>query len=388
MTSNKNNIKIKKGQDQLKVAIVHDFLLYMGGAERVLHDIANMFPNAPIYTLLYDKDRIGAQFSDRDIRTSFLQKWPKWLKKHYRWLMPFFGTAIESFDLRDFDLVISSSGAWSKGIVTRLNTKHVAYIHSPMRYVWDENERYLKKAVGKRNRFCIRLLLSYLRVWDHQAAQRPDALIANSVYTKKKIEKYYRREASVVYPAVSLKERSQTTPKSHPLKGLKEKSFLIISRLSKYKNVALAIEVCNKLQLPLTVVGDGRERSALESIAGETVEIVGYVSEEEKVQYLANARALLFPAEDDFGIVCVEAMQTGTPVIALGMGGARETVISGVTGELFEAPTIEMLADAMRRFLEKENTYDKNVIKAEGQKYTFDKFKRELSDVIEHNTKL
>jgi len=383
MTSYNTSIKIEKSQDmktsqceKLKVAIVHDFLLYPGGAERVLLDISRIYPDAPIYTLLYDKKKMGKDFVDKDVRTSFLQKWPEWLRRRYRWLIPFFGTAMESFDFREFDLIISSSGAWSKGIVTRLDTRHIAYIHSPMRYVWDENEYYLKKALGKNNRFFTRMLLSYLRVWDHQAAQRPDVLIANSKYTQKRIEKYYRRNASVVYPAVNLTIGSD-------INNEEEKSFLIISRLSKYKNVALAIEVCNKLQLPLVVAGDGRERSALERIAGETVDVVGYVSEKEKVQYLMNARALLFPAEDDFGIVCVEAMLVGTPVIALGRGGAKETVLAGITGELFEAPTVEMLADALRRFLEKENSYDKNIIRLEGQKYTFDKFKRELENIVQ-----
>jgi len=383
MTSDKNSIKTEKNQDlnkskrgRLRVAIVHDFLLYPGGAEKVLLDISEMYPDAPIYTLLYDKERMGKDFIDKDIRSSFLQRWPGWLKRRYRWLIPFFGTAMESFDFREFDLIISSSGAWSKGIVTRLDTKHVAYIHSPMRYVWDENEHYLKKAIGKKNRFFTRMLLSYLRVWDHQAAQRPDVLVANSKYTQKRIEKYYRRDADVVYPAVNLTIGNDISDEE-------EKSFLIISRLSKYKNVALAIEVCNKLQLPLVVVGDGRERSALEHIAGETVNVVGYASEKEKVRYLINARALLFPAEDDFGIVCVEAMQVGTPVIALGKGGAKETVLAGITGELFEAPTVEMLADALRRFLEKENSYDKNIIKLEGQKYTFNKFKRKLENIVQ-----
>ena len=384
MTSYNYNTKKEKSQEvgmtDLKVAIVHDFLLYSGGAERVLEDIVETFPNAPIYTLLYDKDGIGKQFANKDIRSSFLQKWPKWLKKRYRFLTPFFGTAMESFDLRDFDLVISSSGAWSKGIVTRLNTKHIAYIHSPMRYVWDENEHYLKKIVGKKSRFCTRLLLSYLRVWDHQAAQRPDVLIANSIYTQKRIEKYYRRSAKVIHPGANLNVSDKIVKKG-------EKSFLIISRLSKYKNVALAIEACNKLQLPLTVVGTGREWTTLSKIAGKTIKMVGHVSEEEKLQHLMNARALLFPAEDDFGIVCIEAMQVGVPIIALGRGGARETVLPGITGELFEAPTVEMLADAMRRFLEKENTYDKNIIKKEGQKYTSNKFKKKLIEEIIHITK-
>jgi len=379
MTSNNYNIKKEISQDNraknLKVAIVHDFLLYPGGAEKVLADIVKIFPEAPIYTLLYDKERMEKHFIDKEIRTSFLQKWPQFVRKWHRFLLPFYGTAVESFDLRDFDLIISSSGAWSKGIVTRLNTKHIAYIHSPMRYVWDENEHYLKKNTGIKNHFCTRVLLSYLRVWDNQAAQRPDILVANSQYTKKRIQKYYRRESVVVYPGVQHIEKKKALHND-------EKFFLIISRLSQYKNVALAIEVCNKLQLPLVVIGEGREREALEKLAGGTVKIVGWVDEKKKAQYLADARALLFPSEDDFGIVCVEAFSTGTPVIALARGGARETMVSGVYGELFDAPTVEMMADAMRRFLEKEGSYDYDKIKEESQKYTQSQFEKNMKNII------
>lgn len=360
-----------------KVAIVHDFLLYPGGAERVLEDLAEMFPNAPIYTLLHDKDRMGDFLKDREIRTSFLQKWPRFLRKRHRFLLPFFGTAIESFDLRDFDLIISSSGAWSKGIVTRLDTKHVAYVHSPMRYIWDENEHYLKKNTGMKNSFCTRLLLSYLRVWDHQAAQRPDTLIANSEHTKKRIEKYYRRSSRVVYPAVDVEGGDKKNDAVE-----EEKYFVIISRLSPYKNVALAIETCNKLQLPLVVIGEGKEYEKLEKISGDTITLKGWVSDEEKMQYLSNARALLFPSEDDFGIVCIESLCAGTPVIALKRGGACETVEGGVTGEFFDAPTVEMMADAMRRFLEKEGKYDASTMKAYAEKYSREAFRDGMESAI------
>src|SRR4030042_5298091 len=190
-----------------KVALIHDFLLYPGGAEKVLEVLAEMFPEAPIYTLLYDQEKMRGKFSDREIHTSFLQKFPKFLRKRYKYLLPLMPTAPETFDLRDFDLVISSSGAWSKGIVTKLNTIHIAYINSPIRFVWDYNERYVRdqKSKIKNKIFFIRLLLSYLRLWDYEAAQRPDYLIANSKYTQERIAKYYRRESSVIYPPVSIK---------------------------------------------------------------------------------------------------------------------------------------------------------------------------------------
>ncbi len=379
MTVDNYNTKNDKSQytknKDLKIAIVHDFLLYPGGAEKVLENISQMFPDAPIYTLLYNKEKMKKYFPKSEIKTSFLQKWPKFLKKRHKYLLPFFGTAVESFDFRDFDLIISSSGAWSKGIVTRLNTKHVAYIHSPMRYVWDENEYYYRKNIGKRNNFCVRMLLSYLRVWDHQAAQRPDVLIANSIYTQKRIEKYYRRKSKVIYPPVVMGNQKLN-------KNVDKKHFLIISRLSEYKNVSLAIETCNKLQLPLVVVGEGREREKLEKIAGKTVKIVGWVDNEQKNEYLTHARALLFPVEDDFGIVCVESMMFGVPVIALDKGGAHEIIKNGVSGELFKEPTVEMMADAMRRFLEKENNYNHEIIIEESKKYTKKNFEDKFRNII------
>ncbi|MFH2018878.1 MAG: glycosyltransferase, partial [bacterium] len=178
------NIKDKK------IAIVHDFFLYYGGAEKVLEALAEMFPEAPIYTLVYDKEKMRGKFEGREIRTSFLQKFPRFLRRNRQWLLPFLPTAPETFDLRDFDLVISTSGAWSKGIVTKLDTIHVAYIHSPMRFAWDYNEKYLKDNRKEKLAFLVRPILSYLRVWDKMAADRPDYLIANSRYTQERIEKY------------------------------------------------------------------------------------------------------------------------------------------------------------------------------------------------------
>ena len=173
-----------------KVALVHDFLLCYGGAEKVLEVLCEMFPKAPIYTILHDKKSMRGKFSDHEIHTSFLQSLPRFLRVRPKWLLPLLPTAPETFDLREFDLVISSSGAWSKGIITRLNTKHIAYIHSPMRFIWDYNERYVQSTHGKNPGFLTRTLLSYLRLWDHQAAKRPDVLIANSLYTQKRITKY------------------------------------------------------------------------------------------------------------------------------------------------------------------------------------------------------
>jgi glycosyltransferase involved in cell wall biosynthesis len=362
--------------NNLKVALVHDFLLYPGGAERVLEALCEMFPEAPIYTLLYDKKKMRGKFADKDIQTSFLQKFPKFLRKRYRLLLPLMPTAPETFDLRDFDVAISSSGAWSKGIITKLNTIHIAYIHSPMRFVWDYNNRYSTEIHGNKWKFIVRILSSYLRLWDYEAAQRPDYLVANSKYTQARIAKYYRRESAVIYPPAVNNQLSRNNNQTN------SKYFLVVSRLSPYKKVDMVVETFNKLELPLVVIGEGAQKKYLRKIAGKNVKILGWLNDEMLVEYYQNARALVFATEDDFGIVPVEAMGYGVPVIAYRKGGVIETVVEGVTGEFFDAQTPEVLADGVRRFIEKENSYDKNVIINRAREFSKERFKRELNDFM------
>ena len=361
-----------------KIALVHDFLLYQGGAERVLKVLSEMYPEAPIYTLLYDKEMFSAQggpasgWEGKDIRPSYLQKFPKFFRKHYQWLLPFFPVIPETFDLREYDLVISSSGAWSKGIVTKLNTIHIAYLHSPMRFVWDYNERYLKKPS-----IFTRFFFNYLRIWDRMAADRPDFLIANSKYTQKRIEKYYRRESAVIYPPV-VKSNQQTTnyePRTNNY-------FLVVSRLSAYKKVDLVVEAFNKLGLPLVIIGQGSQEKYLRKIAEANIKILGWQNEEIVQKYYQNALGFIFPCEDDFGIAPAEAMLHGVPVIAYRKGGACETVQEGITGEFFDAQIPEVLADGVRRFMLNKDKYDKNVIIKRAEEFSRERFKRELQEYI------
>ncbi len=361
-----------KSQD-LKVAIVHDFLVQYGGAERVLEVLSEMFPEAPIYTLLYDKEKMGDRFVKREIRTSYLQKFPKFLRKRYRWLLPFFMIAPETFDLRDFDLVVSSTGAWSKGIVTRLNTIHIAYLHSPMRFVWDYNEKYLREE--KKRCFFSRILLNYVRMWDRLASERPDYLIANSKYTQERIEKYYRRDSIVIYPP-AYTEASASKP------VVENKYFLIVSRLSPYKKVDLAVRAFNKLGLPLIIVGEGKQKKYLQKIAKKNIKILGWTSDEDLKNYYANARAFIFPADDDFGMTMVEAMSFGIPIIAYRKGGAREIVEEGITGEFFEAQTTEVLADGVGRFIGNEKKFEKDLIKERARKFSKERFIKEFNDFL------
>lgn len=366
------------GQHIQRVAIVHDFLVTLGGAERVLGVLAEMFPDAPIYTLLYDREAMGGFLAERDIRPSFLQKFPRWLRKRYQWLLPLFPAAVEAIDLRDFDVVISSSGAWSKGVVTRLDTKHIAYVHSPMRYVWDYNERYVKETSGKRLGLVKRAVLSWIRIWDAQAADRPDVLLANSEYTRERIQKYYRRESMTVYPPVSDWRAVYPSAWADPfsIKGVPlewtGKYFLLISRLTRAKKASAVVDAFNKLELPLVVVGTGPEREYLERIAGKTVRVVGWKRDSELACLYAGARAVVFPVEEDFGLVMAEALGVGVPVIALGTGGATEIIEPGRMGEFFDAATPEVIADGVRRFLVDEQRYDR-----EAMQRTLDRFSRE-----------
>jgi glycosyltransferase involved in cell wall biosynthesis len=363
-----------------KIALVHDFLVTQGGAERVLKVLSDMYPDAPIYTLLYDEDKMRGMFKGRDIRSSYLQKYPKFLRKRYQWLAPFYPVIPETFDLREYDLVISSSGAWMKGIVTKLSTTHIAYIHSPMRFVWDYNERYLQERKRKPSIF-LRMFLTYLRMWDKSAADRPDHLIANSIYTQKRIEKYYRRESAVIYPPVSLCEQANSRNVADG--STSNNYFLIVSRLSPSKKVDVVVEAFNKLGLPLVVIGEGEQGKYLKKIAKDNVNILGWQDDQTIATYLAKARGFIFPAEDDFGIAPVEAMLNGVPVIALRKGGVLETVKEGITGEFFDAQTAEVLADGVRRFMLNENRYDKEVIKKQAQEFSVEQFRKKIGEFIE-----
>ncbi|MEI7890741.1 MAG: glycosyltransferase [bacterium] len=368
-------------EKKIKVAIVHDFVTVFGGAERVLLEIAKMYPDAPIYTILYDEKIKSTYFKDRNIVASYLQKFPKILRKNQQWLLPFFPVIPETFDLREFDLVISSSGAWSKGIVTKLDTVNVAYLHSPMRWVWDYNERYLKEDRKTKANFFLRFFFNYLRLWDNLAAQRPEHLIANSSYTQKRISKYYRRDSSVIYPPVSLRQEVDLETKSQELTD--KDYFLVVSRLSPYKKVDLVVESFNKLGLPLVVIGTGKQEKHLRKIAKDNIKILGWKSDKVTQQYFKGAKAFIFAAEDDFGITPIESMLCGVPVIAFRKGGALETVQEGVTGEFFDAQTPEVLADGVRRFLNNEGNYDKDVIRKRGEEFSRERFQREFGQFIE-----
>ncbi len=352
-----------------KVAIVHEMLVKLGGAERVLKVLTQMFPEAPVYTLFYDQKKCGNEFADTEVRTSFLQKYVNW-KFPYQFLIRKMPLAIESFDFSDYDLVISSSSAFAHGIVTNLETKHLCYCHSPMRYAWDYTNEYKKEKGGKLKQFLISWLLHKVRMWDQIAANRVDQYIANSTNVQKRIQKYYRMNSQVIYPPVKL-ERFK-------VKKERQNYYLIVSALSGFKRIDLAIKAFNQLGEKLIVIGDGQERKNLEKIGDDNIEFKGRLPDDEVTKYMQNCKALIFPGEEDFGITPVEAMACGKPVLGYGKGGLLETVLSGKTGEFFDKLTVESFIKGFEKLNKNYLKYDANEIRKQAEKFSEGRFREEI----------
>jgi glycosyltransferase involved in cell wall biosynthesis len=400
----------------MKVALVHDFLTRFGGAERVLLELAEMFPEAPIYTFLYDEWKMGRWFKKERVQTSFLQKFPSFFLKRPYLLWPFYSPAIESFDLREYDLIISSSSIFSKGVITRPKAVHICYAHSVSRFAWDYSFEYLKeRELGFFSRFLAKFYLSYFRLWDRASALRPDHFLANSRSTARRLKKYYGVDAKVIYPPVELLSGSKTQFQKHKIFPSEEnfirqssslsalggtvpaprierfenriseplnEYFLIVSQLTPYKKIDVAVEAFNKLELPLLVIGEGPQKEYLKKIAGPKVKILGWKSDEEIAEYMENCVAFIFPGEDDFGMAPVEAMSLGKPVLALARGGAQETVLPGITGELFEEATVETLADGVRRLRKNLANFSPLVISKWAERFSRERFRNEVMEFI------
>lgn len=368
----------------MKVALLHDWLIRFGGAERVLTVLHKMFPEAPVYFLVAQKNLVKSFFPNAEVRASFLDNLPGFFQKRHRFLLPLYPSAVESIDLSEFDLVISSSSTFIKGVVTRPHTVHISYIHTPPRFLWDWKDEY-QETLGNVSKIISTPLFHYMRLWDKSAAMRPDHLIANSKTTRARIQKYYRRDASVIYPPVNLsikyqvsgirRQVSETSPDSY---------FLIVSQLVPYKRIDLAINVCNKLKLPLVIIGDGSEKRKFERMAGPTIKMLGWQSDRVVAEYYQNALAVIFPGEDDFGIVPVEAMSFGKPVLAYRAGGATESVIEGVTGEFFDEPTAESLEVGLEKILNNLDQYKPLAIQERAQEFSEDRFTREIGKFIDN----
>jgi len=358
----------------MKVALVHDYLNQMGGAERVVIALHEIFPDAPIYTSIYDPARVDPAFQKMDIRTSFMQKLPM-VTKHHQPYLPLYPFAMEKLDLRGYDLVLSSSSAFGKGVITRPETMHICYCHTPMRWCWNYEEYIEREHLGKVARAILPFLITKLRTWDQISAMRVDHFIANSPIVAERIRKYYRREAIYIPPPVEA-SRFAFDPDIEP-----EDYFLILSRLVPYKRIDLAIEACNQLQLPLVIIGGGRDLERLKHMAGPTIRFLGKLPDEEVLRYYTNCRAFIFPGEEDFGITPLEAQACGRPVIAYGAGGALATIVEGITGVFFREQTVESLTTALSSF--NERMFNPFVIRNHALEFDTPRFRRRILQFIE-----
>ncbi len=356
----------------MKVAIVHDWLSVYGGSERVVEEMHALFPEAPIYTSVYDAENMPERFKAYDIRTTFLQKIP-FAKKKYPNFLPLMPRAFEALDLTEYDLVISSSTSCSKGVITRSDAVHICYCNTPMRYAWEFYYDYVRD-MNPVKRLVVGYFMHHIRMWDRLAADRVDYFIANSNYIKKRIEKYYRRNSEVIFPPVN----------THLYRLEKKEDFyLIVSRFVPYKRVDLAVEAFSKLGLPLIVIGTGSEEKKIKALAKKNIRFLGRLSDEEIVSYYARAKAFIFPGEEDFGLTPIEAQASGTPVIAYGRGGVLDTVKDGKSGILFMEQTVESLLQAVQCFEKNGVSWNAKQIKENSEQFSVQNFKDKLKSYIE-----
>lgn len=358
----------------MKVAIVHDWLVG-GGAERVVMALHEMYPDAPIYTA-YCNDASRAMFKGADIRTSYMQKFPfSQLRKFLPVLRQLW---FSHLDLRKYDLVISSSGAEAKGVrKLKKGAKHISYCHSPTHYYWVRYDEYMKNPgfgpFDPLARIGLRLLVSLNRRWDYKAAQKADIIIANSTCVQERIKKFYNRESVVVHPPIDIRRFA--------LSIKKRSGFVTAGRQTPYKRIDLAVAACTLADLPLKVIGDGPDHEKLKNMAGPTVEFLTGVSDKEMPEHFAAAQAFIFPNEDDFGIVPVEAMATGTPVVAFKKGGALDYVVNGKTGLFFNHQGAQLLAETLKKAA--RTPWKERVISAHAGQFSSEEFKRKMKEVIE-----
>lgn len=357
----------------MRIALVHDYLVQYGGAERVLECFCEIFPEAPIFTIVYNKEVMHGIFDGQNIKTSWLQKWP-FAKNYHRIFPPLMPLAIESFDFSAYDLVLSDSSSFSKGIITSPKTLHICYMHTPMRYAWDDCQKYTQEfhfpiLVKK----LVPFFMNYIRLWDRASADRPDKIIANSNFVRKRIEKYYRRKSEVIYPPVSYGNFS--------VQGEAGDYYLMVGRLIAYKKFDIAIEAFNKLGLKLKIIGRGPEMERLKKMAKENIEFLGRVSDEDLSRYYSSCRAFIFPQEEDFGIVAIEAMASGKPVIAFRGGDIPEHIEEGKSGVFFKKQTAEDICLAVSAA--KNIVFDSEYIRKSVSKFDKEYFKAKIKEYIE-----
>ena len=356
----------------LRVAIVHDWLNQVGGAESVLEVLKETYPEAPVYTSIYWPQAMPARYQEWDIRTSWLDSLPL-IKKHHQPFLPLYPLAFEGFDLGGYDLVLSNKSAFCHGVITPPGTTHISYCLTPTRFLWGYHEYVKHEGLNPLAGALLTPVLPLLRLWDRIAADRVEHFIAISDTVRQRIEKFYRREAVVIHPPVEI-DCFQVSD-SH------DDYFLIVSRLIPYKRIDLAVKAFNVLGLPLKIIGDGRDRQRLEAMAKSNVEFLGRLADHEVGQYLSRCKAFIFPGEEDFGIAPLEAQAAGRPVIAYAGGGALETVVEGATGLFFREQTPESLAEAVSIF--DAGDFESAAIRRHAQGFDKETFKSKLRAFVD-----
>lgn len=361
------------GSKPMKILIAHYWLLSMRGGEKVVEALCEMYPGADIFALVADKSALSPQIASHTIHTSFLQRLPG-VSRYYTSLLPLFPMALESFDASPYDLIISTESGPAKGIVPRPDAVHVCYVHSPMRYLWDHYHAYRREA-GFLTRLAMPLFATSLRVWDTSTALRVDVFAANSRHIANRIMRYWRRSATVVHPPVATADFDMTDERGD--------FYLAAGQLVGYKRFDLAVEAFTRMGKRLIVIGTGPETKRLKKRAGPTVTIMGHQPFPILKDHMARCRALVFPGEEDFGIIPVEVMASGRPVIALGRGGALETVVDGTTGVLFHDQSVDGVRAGVDAFEAMEDTFDPVAIRAHALQFDTQRFKREMRQLID-----
>ncbi len=364
----------------MKTAIVHDWFVSYAGSERVVESLTNVWKDADVFVLfnLLNEEDQKIVIKNKIPHTSFLHKF-KSIKKHHRKFLPLFPYAIEQFDLSGYDLIISSSHAVAKGVLTNSNQLHICYCHTPIRYAWDLTHQYLKESnltAGIKG-IIAKSILHYIRMWDSATANRPDFFIANSNYIAKRILKIYKRESSVINPPVDTdKFKCEVN---------KDDYYLTASRLVPYKRINLIAEAFTKMpDKKLFIIGNGPEEEKIKTKSGKNIEFLGYKSGEALVKYMQKAKAFVFAAEEDFGIMIVEAISCGTPVIAFGKGGASETIINEDNGILYPEQTADSIIEAVKRFELNAGKFDLHLISNSAKKYDRKIFEEKIKDFVDN----
>jgi len=356
-----------------KIAIIHDYLNQMGGAERVVAVLHEMFPKAPIFTTIVDRENLFPELANADIRPSWMQRLPG-LRRHFKKYLPLYPWAVESLDVRDYDLLISSSSAFAKSALKGANALHICYCYTPMRFTWDYQNYIRKENLNFFYRTLLPPVIAWLRTWDRKTSRRPDYFIAISSAVKLRIEKIYGREAEIIYPPV---DAQKFLPKQHT-----DNFYLIVSRLNSYKRIELAVEAFNTLGLPLKIIGSGPFFQTLKGMARPNISFLRRLTDSEMADYYASCKALVFPGEEDFGIVPLEANAAGRPVIAYRGGGALDTIVEGVNGLFFEKGNVESLVKAIKSLEDGKYNFNPEKIRSHALRFDKEVFKSRMIEYI------